>query len=101
MMYCIGVGDANEEELSIIASRPASSHVLHVRDYQAIEYLRNIVASRTCKGRKGSRPNMNLNCVETSDIAVCSENFNSSCKKHELYFCVFTSGLIFKELLLK
>ncbi|XP_071798736.1 uncharacterized protein [Asterias amurensis] len=49
MIYCIGVGDANEEELSIIASRPASSHVLHVRDYQAIEYLRNIVASRTCK----------------------------------------------------
>ncbi|XP_022107576.1 uncharacterized protein LOC110988419 [Acanthaster planci] len=55
-IYCIGVGAADDSELTVIASRPVASHVMHVLSYAAIDYLQNIMATRTCR--------------ETTEIAV-------------------------------
>ena len=76
-MYCIGVGDTDEGELAAIASRPVASHVLHVLNYQAIGYLRNIMATRTCKG--GYKAGPRTQYASATQLQHVSEYSRSSC----------------------
>ena len=51
-VFAIGIGsEVERSELEAIASEPTEQYVFQVGDYTALQYIREILAIKTCEGR--------------------------------------------------
>lgn len=50
-MYAVGIGEAKEEELRTIASKPVDEHFLYGVDFSAMEKIAMKLKSKLCDGK--------------------------------------------------
>ena len=82
IVYSIGVGDVDTNELNLIASDPDSQHVWERADFTFLQSIKSQVASQVCTGTPATIPcqsNPCLNgvcCIDSADLSTYSMFMN-------------------------